>query len=225
MTSPDLHVFPGGKVDQEDWQPELCPDLADAHASARLGVSAGGLRYWVAVARECFEECGVLLANSDSGPVLLDSAQRTEWAELRQQLLQGDLAWSEVLRQQKVTIASDRLVYFSHWITPPSVPRRFDTRFFLAAMPADQRALADTEETADDGNWVNPSQALEKSRSGEWQMIEPTKCSLETLSQYSKVEQALQEVGAERHVVPWSPEAGQQGMQPFRAELAPGQDQ
>ncbi|MEC7561416.1 MAG: NUDIX hydrolase [Pseudomonadota bacterium] len=222
---PDLHVFPGGKVDQEDWQPELCPDLADAHASARLGVSAGGLRYWVAVARECFEECGVLLANSDSGPVLLDSAQRTEWAKLRQQLLQGDLAWSEVLRQQKATIASDRLVYFSHWITPPSVPRRFDTRFFLAAMPADQSALADTEETADDGNWVNPSQALENARSGEWQMIEPTKCSLETLSQYSKVEQALQEVGAERHVVPWSPEAGQQGMQPFRAELATGQDQ
>jgi hypothetical protein len=92
-------------------------------------------------------------------------------------------------------------------------------------MPADQSALADTEETADDGNWVNPSQALENARSGEWQMIEPTKCSLETLSQYSKVEQALQEVGAERHVVPWSPEAGQQGMQPFRAELAPGQDQ
>ena len=73
---PDLHVFPGGKVDEDDWQPDLCPMLTDQEASARLGVAAGGLRYWVAVARECFEECGVLLANAAGGPVQLDAAQQ-----------------------------------------------------------------------------------------------------------------------------------------------------
>ena len=53
-------------------------------------------------------------------------------------------------------------------------------------------------------------------------MIEPTKRSLETLSQYSNVELALQEVGAERHVKPWTEAAGQQGMQPFRADWSNG---
>ena len=52
---PDLHVFPGGKVEASDWQPELCPDMTDAEASERLGIEDGGLRYWMAVARECFE--------------------------------------------------------------------------------------------------------------------------------------------------------------------------
>lgn len=215
---PDLHVFPGGKVDEDDWQPNSCPTLTDQEASARLGVSAGGLRYWVAVARECFEECGVLLANNAAGPIQLDATQQQSVGVSRQSLLQGDMTWAAVLQQQHVTIASDRLVYFSHWITPPSVPRRFDTRFFLAAMPADQNAAADTDETADDGNWVNPGEALENARHGEWQMIEPTKRSLETLSQYSSVEQALQEVGAERHVTPWTEAAGQQGMQQFRPD-------
>ncbi len=220
---PDLHVFPGGKVDEDDWQPALCPNLDDEEASKRLGVSAGGLRYWVAVARECFEECGVLLANNAVGPVALDIQRREGLAVLRQQLLNGDMAWPDVLRQQQVTIASDRLVYFSHWITPDSVPRRFDTRFFLAAMPVDQDAAADTDETADDGHWINPSQALDNALHGDWQMIEPTKRSLETLSQYGGVEEALREVGAERHVTPWTPAAGQQGMQPFRAEQAGGE--
>ena len=86
----------------------------------------------------------------------------------------------------------------------------------------DQNAFADTDETADDGHWVNPSQALANARQGAWQMIEPTKRSLETLSQYSNVELALQEVGAERHVKPWTEAAGQQGMQPFRADWSNG---
>ena len=85
---PDLHVFPGGKVDEDDWLPDSCPTLTDQEASARLGVSAGGLRYWVAVARECFEECGVLLANSVSGPIQLDAAQQQSIGASRQDLLQ-----------------------------------------------------------------------------------------------------------------------------------------
>lgn len=215
---PDLHVFPGGKVDEDDWQPDLCPMLTDQEASARLGVAAGGLRYWVAVARECFEECGVLLANAAGGPVQLDAAQQASIGQSRQNLLQGNMSWFTVLQQLQVSIASDRLVYFSHWITPPSVPRRFDTRFFLAAMPVDQNASADTDETADDGNWVHPGEALENARKGVWQMIEPTKRSLETLSQYSTVDLALQQVGAEGHVRPWTEAAGEQGMQPFRPD-------
>ena len=132
---PDLYVFPGGKVDEDDWQPDLCPDLADNDASVRLGLDAGAIRYWVAVARECFEEVGVLLARDANGIHVPDVNQRVLQAQLRGKLLSSEMSWAEVLQAQNLSIASERLVYFSHWLTPPSVPRRFDTRFFLAALP------------------------------------------------------------------------------------------
>ena len=121
-----------------------------------------------------------------------------------------------MLRNHNLTIASDRLVYFSHWLTPPSVPRRFDTRFFLAALPEGEVALSDTQETIA-GEWIEPSQALENHRQGDWQMIGPTLRSLDTLQAFSCVDEALAEVRAERHVRPWTPELGRDGMQPFRA--------
>ena len=66
---PDLHVFPGGKVDADDFAPDVTADLDDAQASKTLGISAGGIRYWVAVVRECFEECGVLIINQAGAPL------------------------------------------------------------------------------------------------------------------------------------------------------------
>jgi 8-oxo-dGTP pyrophosphatase MutT (NUDIX family) len=212
---PDLYVFPGGKVDEDDWQPSLCPDMADGDASVRLGLDSGAIRYWVAVARECFEEVGVLLAKDKEGLYIPDNKQRSELARLRVKLLSGEVSWSQVLQTQGLSIASERLVYFSHWLTPPSVPRRFDTRFFLAALPEGQIALADTQETIS-GQWINPGAALQLHKDQAWQMIDPTIKSLETLSQYTSAEEALAEVAAEKHVKPWSENLGKQGMQPFR---------
>ena len=190
---PDLYVFPGGKVDEDDWQPSLCPNMTDSDASVRLGIDEGALRYWIAVARECFEEVGVLLARDVSGIHVPDAEQREVQAELRSKLLAGELSWGEVLQAQNLSIASERLVYFSHWLTPPSVPRRFDTRFFLAALPEGQVALADTSETIS-GQWVSPRTALQLYEDKEWQMIGPTISSLETLAQYASAEQALADV-------------------------------
>ncbi len=212
---PDLYVFPGGKVDEDDWQPSLCPNMADSEASVRLGIDEGALRYWIAVARECFEEVGVLLARDASGIHVPDAQQRAAQAELRRKLLAGELSWGEVLQAQNLSIASDRLVYFSHWLTPPSVPRRFDTRFFLAALPEGQVALADTSETIS-GQWVSPRTALQLYKDKEWQMIGPTISSLETLAKFTSAEQALADVAAENHVQPWTEEQGEQGMRPFR---------
>ena len=212
---PDLYVFPGGKVDEEDWQPDLCPDMYDKDASVRLGIDAGALRYWIAVARECFEEVGVLLARDTQGIHVPDARQRAIQANLRSKLLAGEMSWAEVLQAQNLSIASERLVYFSHWLTPPSVPRRFDTRFFLAALPEGQVAVADTSETIS-GQWVSPTTALQLYKDKEWQMIGPTLSSLETLAQYTSAEQALAEVAAENHVQPWTEKQGEQGMRPFR---------
>ncbi len=213
---PDLHVFPGGKVDEDDWAPDLCFGIDDHNASSRLGLSRGGLRYWVAVARECFEECGVLLARRHGET--LDFAQpgiTAKYAQYRESLLAEDISFVDICLREELTVACDLLAYFSHWLTPEVAPRRFDTRFFVAAMPPHQDTLAHTEETADD-QWEKPAEALAKFNSGEWQMIDPTLRSLETLNQFAGVEAALAGVNEGNHLMTLTPELQRQGMQTLR---------
>lgn len=210
---PDLHVFPGGKVDQADWAPELCTGLSADDADARLGIDAGALRYWVAVARECFEECGVLIVRR--GGKVLGAKDPSEFGIDRGELLRDEIGFATLCDRHQLTIDCDSLAYFSHWITPSIVPRRFDTRFFLAAMPHGQTAQADTTETAD-GEWVRPADALAKRDSGEWLMIDPTIRSLETLSQFGGVAEAIRVVRTGEHLPEWTESLGQEGMQPLR---------
>ena len=126
--------------------------------------------------------------------------------------LSNKMSFNQLLIQESLQVAVDLLAYFSHWITPEVAPRRFDTRFFLAAMPADQVALADTDETTDE-HWITPQQALRHHAAGAWQMIDPTLRSLETLSQYKSVAAALAGVRAGNHLMPLTPELNRQGMQ------------
>ena len=213
---PDLHVFPGGKVDEEDWAPDLCHGLPDSQASERMGLERGGLRYWMAVARECFEECGVLLVHQQGKP--LDFAVpgvEQKYAAYRERLLANELSFTELCNTESLHVACDQLGYFSHWLTPESAPRRFDTRFFVAAMPEHQTTLADTDETAAD-HWEKPGGALANFRDGHWRMIDPTLRSLETLSQWSTVAEALVGVNAGNHLMPLTPELNRQGMQKLR---------
>ena len=213
---PDLHVFPGGKVDEEDWAPELCHGLVDERASERMGLQQGGLRYWMAVARECFEECGVLLVHQAGEPLDFSvPGMADKFARYREQLLADDIGFGELCVKEGLHVACDRLAYFSYWLTPESAPRRFDTRFFLAAMPDHQTTLADTDETADD-HWEKPSEALAKFHAGDWRMIDPTLRSLETLAQFSTVNAALAGVNEGNHLMPWTPELHRQGMQKLR---------
>lgn len=213
---PDLHVFPGGKVDEEDWQPQLCFGIDDEQASARLGISRGGLRYWMAVARECFEECGVLLVHQRGAPLDFSAPGVTQkYADYRERLLKNEVTFAEICHAEALTVSCHSLAYFSHWITPEMAPRRFDTRFFLAAMPAHQDTLAHTSETADD-QWEKPSEALAKYDAKQWQMIDPTLRSLETLSQFDDVAGALSGVNAGNHLMPLTPELNRQGMQKLR---------
>ena len=103
-------------------------------------MNRGGLRYWITAIRECFEECGVLLAYRDGAlfdPV--DTAERMRFDGYRNALAAGRLGLPEMARREALQLATDRVLYFSHWITPPSAPARFDTRFFIAAMPPGQR--------------------------------------------------------------------------------------
>ncbi len=213
---PDLHVFPGGKVDEADFAPELVAGLDADDADRQLGLSAGGLRYWVAAIRECFEECGVLLAYRDGVPLRwIDEGEVSRFHGYRQQLIDGELSMLELCRLEHLRLAADRVRYFSHWITPEQAPRRFDTRFFIASMPAEQQTLAHQRETAAD-EWVRPRDALAAAEEGHWRMIAPTVTSLGSIAGFADVKSMLAAVAAGRHVGELTEELRQQGMHPLR---------
>jgi 8-oxo-dGTP pyrophosphatase MutT (NUDIX family) len=213
---PDLHVFPGGKLDEGDLVPELLHGVSDADADRLLGLTAGGLRYWAAAIRECFEECGVLLAYRDGALVQwADEGEIARFDAYRQQLIDGELSITALCRREGLTLAADRVRYFSHWITPEQAPRRFDTRFFIAAMPANQQTLAHAWETVDD-EWVRPGDALAAHRAGRWQMISPTLTTLQSIAGYGDVASMLAAVAREAHLGELTEELRRQGMHPLR---------
>lgn len=216
MVFGDLHVFPGGKVDDADHLDAACSDIGDDWASRHLGVSAGGLRYWVAAIRECFEECGVLLATR-AGRLLdfEDQAERQRFNGYRPLLAAGRMTMAQLCAEENLVLACSNLTYFSHWLTPPSVEKRFDTRFFVATMPVGQHALADTEETAA-SDWISPREALARKARNEWQMIHPTWMTLDAIREFVSVEEALAAVAAESHLPELTPELNGHGMQSLR---------
>ena len=214
---PNLHVFPGGKVDGVDaGLSHLCRDLSDAAASAALGLDSGGLRYWVTAIRECFEECGVLLAyRGDTLFEPRDADEQKRFHGHRDALVEGRLTLPELARREGLQLATDRVRYFSHWITPESAPARFDTRFFAAAMPAGQRAVGHHEETVG-GVWVRPEAALGHYQQGHWQMIHPTLTTLGTAARYASVEALMAAVAAGTHLPDVDDALYEQGMQRVR---------
>jgi len=212
---PDLHVFPGGKVDERDFLPGCIDGLPADVADELLGV-AGALRYWVTAIRECFEECGVLLARRDG--VLLELTEPEEIARFdayRHALIDGTIDMAGVCERERLVLAADRLLYFSHWLTPEAAPRRFDTRFFVTRMPLAQETFAHHWETAG-AEWVAPAEALAAARAGHWRMIAPTLTTLRSIASLPSVDAIETAVRAETHLPELSDALRREGMQPLR---------
>jgi 8-oxo-dGTP pyrophosphatase MutT (NUDIX family) len=187
--SPGAHVFPGGALDPEDRLGALepwCDGLDDSTASSILGVPHGGLGYYVAAARECFEEAGMLLARRD-GELVTDV---DPYSAHRDALNAGTTGVLEMCIQESLTLAVDLLMPFGHWITPIGPPRRFDTRFFVAPAPPHQDPSHDGWETTE-GLWVRPVDVLAAADRGEVDLIEPTRHTLLALTDYDRVDDVL----------------------------------
>lgn len=213
---PDLHVFPGGKVDDQDLIEDRVSGCSESEANRLLGLNAGGLRYWVAAIRECFEECGVLLARRDGRFLeLQEPVEVARFEGYRQMLIDGDMTMADLCAREQVVLAADCLLYFSHWLTPDSAPRRFDTRFFVARMPVMQETAAHAWEMAGE-HWVLPLAALKAAREGSWQMISPTTITLTSIASYGSVEETFAAVAAETHLPVLTDDLHQQGMQSLR---------
>ena len=151
-----MYVFPGGKVEEADGD--------------------GDDGYAIAAIRECYEEAGVLLATDADGRMVADGHPALSH---RQAVYDGTIDLRQLCAQHGLTPALDRLVWISHWITPVGeAPRRFDTRFFVAAAPPGQSSHHDDNETIA-SEWVGPRDALGRHERRELTMMPPTIKNLE----------------------------------------------
>jgi 8-oxo-dGTP pyrophosphatase MutT (NUDIX family) len=194
------YVFPGGAVDPGDNDPAVaarCRGRIPAEADRLLDLpeGSGGLGFWVAAIREAFEESGVLLASraEDADGVALsfedpDVAARFE--EHRRAVDAGERTLVEVCDAEGVVLDCGGLHYFSRWITPVGAPRRYDTRFFVAAAPPQQVAVHDDREVIGT-HWLTPADALARHDAGEIVLIFPTVRSLVALRRFERAGEVL----------------------------------
>jgi 8-oxo-dGTP pyrophosphatase MutT (NUDIX family) len=194
---PDVYVFPGGSVSTGDRSAEETPGLC-AQVSSSLfsnsdpeGRTALGTGTRAAAIRELFEEANVLLAYHDGQLLAIDQQRAAHFATYRQALNQRRGSLLEMARREGLVLATDQLVYCAHWITPESLPKRYDTHFFLAKAPAQQEAIYDHLETSD-GVWIEPEIALERFAAGTFPIAFPTYHQLHALTAFSSTEKALQ---------------------------------
>ena len=127
----------------------------------------------------------------------------------------GNLSMVELCERERLQLATDRVHYFSHWITPLGPPRRYDTRFFLAHMPQNQET-AHHEHELEDGVWIRPADALAYREAGRWSMIFPTLTTLQSLARHMTVAALEAAVRAGTHLPEVTPERNRQGMQALR---------
>jgi 8-oxo-dGTP pyrophosphatase MutT (NUDIX family) len=147
-------------------------------ANSILDVEEGGLDYFSTAVRELFEETGVLLVNG----TVNESVRST-----RRDLIDSNTGWSAFLTSNELTMACDALFYFSHWITPTVLPKRWTTRFFLAELPAGQEAEPDGKEITE-SIWLTAEEALRHARDGRGKLPYPTRKTLESFAGLNSVQ-------------------------------------
>ena len=182
------YVFAGGKIETDDMPPDgegFCRGITAGQAAARLGGGLApreALSYWVGAIREAFEEVGVLLAYGADGQLLRISSQaKPRYEAYRTACQKANPAFFDMLRAEQLTLATDRLAYFAHWITPEERPLRFDTRFFAALMPPEQEPVVDGHEIVD-LKWLTPAEAISASHRKDIGLRAPTIKNLELVA-------------------------------------------
>ncbi|HEX6967392.1 MAG TPA: NUDIX hydrolase [Micromonosporaceae bacterium] len=191
MTFGGVYAFPGGRVDPTD--SEIHPAWSGPTPEEwgeRLGLPADAAQAVVcAAAREVFEEAGVLLAGPDADSVVGDVSDDA-WEATRNDLEARRLGFAGLLAARGLTMRSDLLLPWSRWITPEFEPRRFDTYFFLALLPAGQRTRNVSTE-ADHTMWIRPREALRQAAAGDIAMLPPTVENLRAVAACADLPQVL----------------------------------
>ena len=205
-------VFPGGGVDDRDRNADLGglgawtgPD--PAWWAERFGVQADLAEALVcAAARETFEETGVLFTGpaGDSQGIVGDASV---YSESRVALADRTLSFADFLRRENLVLRADLLRPWANWVTPEAErTRRYDTYFFVGALPRGQRADGENTES-DQAGWTTPQAAIDEFADGRTFLLPPTWSQLDSL-----VGKSVRDVLAEeRRIVPVQPDLAVKG--------------
>jgi 8-oxo-dGTP pyrophosphatase MutT (NUDIX family) len=193
------YVFPGGSVDPSDledrWESRI-RGVTKAQLVERMGTE-DALGFAVAAVREAFEESGILLAVADGTGCMHRGARLVgpEIAAARRALLGGERGFFDLAIELGLVLDLASVRYVAHWVTPVGVPRRFDTRFFVAPIAEDAVAAADASEVVD-AVWILPDDALSKAAQGEFELVVPTAKNLERLVGFADLDELLETLGS-----------------------------
>lgn len=186
-----MYAFPGGGVDPRDADHSVAwAGPEPAVWAERLGTSEAEARAIVCAAvRETFEESGVLLAGPDPDTVVSDTTG-DDWEVDRNALVAREQTMTEFLERRSLVLRSDLLGAWARWVTPEFEDRRYDTWFFVAALPAGQRTR-DVSGEADRVEWARPADALEAQRAKKMAMLPPTIDTLRHMAELADPAAAL----------------------------------
>ena len=207
------YVFPGGQVEKSDKSPALesyikkNPDFKPARILQENELpEKDALGFFIAAIRETFEEVGILLGGSPSGDFISfhDKDVRAQYNEYRRRLYASEITLSEIAREEGILFFPEVLVPYAHWITPDFEKMRFDTRFFLAKLPPEQRPVADATELTE-SLWVTPENALQMHRRKEIMLMPPTFKTIEELSVFASIDELFMAC-AQKEIYPILPQ-------------------
>ncbi|MEU0085133.1 NUDIX hydrolase [Streptomyces sp. NPDC006274] len=195
------YAYPGGGVDPRDDRPVRWAGPSLEVWAERLGVgdTASAQAIVCAAVRETFEEAGVLLAGATRDTVVGDTTG-DDWEADRQALVDRGLSFADFLDRRGLVLRSDLLGAWARWITPEFEPRRYDTWFFVAALPEGQRTRNASSE-AESTVWISPADATAGYDKGDLLMMPPTVATLRTLQPYGTAARAL-EAAADQDLTP-----------------------
>jgi len=169
---PGAYVFPGGRIEASDYTRDaerICHGLSFSQAQDIITDTQPpekALAFFVAAIRETFEEAGILLAYREIADfVALEEGEKTRFTEYRKEVRKDPFSFIRIIDKEGLKLATEKLFYFAHWITPEISPIRFDARFFVAAVPAKQEALEDEFETTAH-MWISPQEVLQEQKRG-----------------------------------------------------------
>ena len=167
-------VFPGGGVDQRDFDTEVAwGGPSPAVWAERLGTDEATARALVCAAvRETFEESGVLLAGESDVSVVADTTG-DDWEADREALVSRELSMTEFLARRGLVLRTDLLGAWSGWLTPVFEPKRYRTWFFVAEVPTGQRTR-DVSTESDKVTWLPAIEAAEQAEAQQILMLPPT---------------------------------------------------
>ncbi len=204
--APRAQVFPGGRIDEADADPgweelsEIDPDQA-----ARIAEDGDGdglppaLAFRIGAIREVFEETTVLLG-SEAGEL-----PHPAWAaEARARVHGHGDSFGATIRAADLRLHPGAMAYFANWVTPEELPKRYDTRFYAAAMPNGQEAVAAVGEV-ESLEWITPAAALQRADTNEAYTLPPTRAALTSLAGFSDVAGAMVGLPAGRDLTPILP--------------------